>query len=289
MTGREPPGVVVNRIRELLPDAELIVRKGLHTYAEGAYVGPVLVLWTEGREDVCVDISGSACEELGSDLIRTFMAWEGWKATRVDLALDGVPFTPVQVRDAWRAGNVRTRVKVSPDAIEGRDWRRCEWSEHVTGDLFGMGSRASRQYARCYNRRGPTRFELELKAEKAEVAVVELRGMTWGGTAFARFVVGAVRGFVEFIDRAANEKSERCPLLSWWAAFVDGVDRIRLLIPAKTTRTVGQLRDWIERQVGPSLAVVSVVLGDAAVQSMALDGSKRWSARHRAMIAAGGV
>jgi DNA relaxase NicK len=46
--------------------------------------------------------------------------------------------------------------------------RTCEWMTSLMGDTFYMGSRSSTQFARCYNARGFTRFEMELKKERAE-------------------------------------------------------------------------------------------------------------------------
>src|SRR5690606_23879499 len=96
------------------------------------------------------------------------------RVSRLDVAVDGCPFTPVDLRDAWRSGQVRTRAKVPDDAREDRQWRTSAWRSDPVGDLFTMGARSSSQYARCYDSRGFTRLELELKDRTAELAAVQL-------------------------------------------------------------------------------------------------------------------
>ena len=271
--------------------ADVEVREGgRHCYDTTHVVGPV-VLWSHSaRPDmgVCMEVTGSACEALGPDGLVKLWGLQEWNATRLDLAVDDCPFTPRQVRDAWIAGDVNTRVKVSAEAIEGREeWRRCEWSEHVTGDLFGMGSRSSTQYARCYDRRGMTRFELELKnggtkngRQTASVVAPLVVQALASGVGLRSLVLGLVQRFVTFVDRSADTNLARCPQLSWWAAFTQGVERARLWSGQAVVRRIEDMAAWAKRSVAPTLAACTQALGRGWLDELVAGGAARLGRRH---------
>ncbi len=68
-----------------------------------------------------------------------------------------------------------------------------------------MGSRDSTQFARCYTMRGPTRFEVELKDDRA-AQVMELLCDVPDSLPDVR--LGVIRQFVDFVD-LDDEKRER--------------------------------------------------------------------------------
>jgi hypothetical protein len=185
------------------------------------------------------------------------------------------------VRDAWRAGNVNTRVKVLKDAVAGReDWRRSSWEERPDGDIFTMGSRAAMQYARCYDRRGFTRFELELKGQTGAAVGPYIMESLAKGT-LGELAIGLIQRFVTFVDRSHDSNLGRCPELEWWSAFTDGVKRARLWLGERIVRTLAEVKSWAGRQVAPSLAVIVAVLGWDELHDMVRKGRERWGRRHR--------
>lgn len=270
---------------------------GKHAYDTTFQIGPLQLWWHTTREEqgVCVEVTGSACEALGVDgLLKVWNAAD-WRTSRLDLAADHAPFTPGMVRDAWRSGNVNTRVKVAKlldDAgewavKEGREeWRRSEWVEAPSGDMFTMGSRASMQYARCYDRRGFTRFELELKSDTAAAAApLVMEALRQGPQAMGPVTVGLIQRFVKFVDRGADSNLGRCPELAWWAAFTEGVERARLWLGERVVRTVEEIKRWAERQVAPSLALLREALGDQLLGALIEKGKPRWRTHHREALA----
>jgi hypothetical protein len=54
--------------------------------------------------------------------------------------------------------------------------------------------------------------------------LAELPVDKWPGRA-----LGYVRGMVDFVDRKADARAERCPLLPWWAEFAGAAERVRNL------------------------------------------------------------
>jgi DNA relaxase NicK len=268
---------------------------GQHSYDTTHVVGPVKV-WSRlavtlagGEADVCVEVTGQACEALGPEgLVKVWDACD-WKAMRVDLAVDGCGFTPAQLRDAWRVGDVNTRVKaLAEGAREGReDWRRHEWVECLDGDMLAMGSRASSQYARCYNTRGFIRFELELKnggtkgARTAATVVSLVVEALRSGDQFGTLVVGLVQRFVRFVDRTQDSNLARCLELTWWAEFMKGVGRARLMLGVAVVKSPAEMLTWALRQVAPTLAVLRRVFGAATIAAVIDDGELRLRGHHR--------
>jgi hypothetical protein len=270
-------------------DAEPVVTgAGRYGYLDGYAVGPVAVFAHSERSEmgVMVDIDGSGCEALGWRKVAEIHDALGLRATRLDLAVDHCPFTPCEVRDAWRRGDVRTRVKVREGARADRQWRRCFWQEFDDGDLFTMGSRQSTQYARCYDRRGFTRLELELKDRPAQVAADELMRMVGlGDVGVSDRVLSWVRRFVDFVVTESDTNASRRSLLPWWAAFVGAVPKAHVVTEGKHARTCAEVREWFGQQMAAMLAVLSEAYGAGEVARLVRQGRKRWRARHRVLLA----
>lgn len=285
----EPVDALLGKLAAALNESVVVRDGGYHAYSMTYQLGPVKLWHNPDRPDMgaCIEVTGEACEELGRDGLLAIWDAAEWRASRIDLAADHCPFTPAQVRDAWVAGDVDTRVKaLDPEgkrrAAPGREgWRRCEWVQQPDGDLFGMGSRASGQYARVYDSRGFTRFELELKKTTAHAAgPIVMEALRVGGETFCHVVSGLIERFVRFVDRAADSTVTRCPPLEWWARFVTGVGKARLNLGARVVRTIEEIDRWLVRQVAPTLAVFAEVVGLKGLQTVVQAGRERWGPRH---------
>jgi DNA relaxase NicK len=234
---------------------------------------------------VMVEFTGGAVEQVGMAEAVAVLVDLDMTCKRIDLAMDHCPFTPQQVADAWMADEVRTRSKVPKDAWDDRQWRSCGWDVKANGDTFRMGARQSEQFGRCYNRRGFTRFELELKGRTAHVAFLELAALFLGGAPeLAPASLSWVRRFVDFVDPASSTHASRRTLLPWWSAFVDGAARAEVVVTATVVRTVEEARDWVVRQVAPTLALLASALGVDDLVRLAQDARSRMRPRHRAML-----
>lgn len=276
-----PAEQVVDWLATLLDESVVALDHGSKGYTEAFLVGPVKVLGNERRPDmgVFVEVSGAGCEELG--LQRLIEIGDVLRVSRLDLALDDCPFTPAQIRDEWRADNVRTRCKVPEDALPGREWRTCSWHESATGDTFSMGSRQSTQYARCYNSRGFTRFELELK-RGAAVAAFEM--VKQEPENLGEVALRWVRRFVDFVDKCQGENVSRAVLLPFWADFIAGASKARVVLEGMVRRTVADVRHWVEKQVAPAMGILWHVFGTEELLRLVFAGRKRWGTRHRAIL-----
>lgn len=269
---------------------------GRYGYADGYAVGPVRVFHHPANESmgVCVEVEGAGCEVMGTGRVASLADELKLRVSRLDLAVDGCPFTPADLRREWVKGNVRTRVK-KPDVarLEAQgltvrpgleDVRVHKWHESTTGTTFYMGSRASEQYARVYDQRGPVRFELELKGDTAAAAAP----LVWeaiGAGNLGPVALGLIRRFVDFVDAESDAHASRRDLLPMWAEFVSGVERATLSLEEVVERTLDEVWEWLEHQAGPALALIASAGRLGALQELARRGRLRWREKHRDVLA----
>ncbi|MBW7856698.1 MAG: replication initiation factor domain-containing protein [Ignavibacteria bacterium] len=269
-------------------ESVVVLDRGMFGYREGFAVGPVRVYHHSEKPEmgVCVEVSGSACEELGMVALgRLFVGLE-LRASRLDIALDHCGFTPAQLREEWIRGNVRTLCKVPEGAREDRQWRTCSWDQNAQGDTFSMGSRTSGQFARCYDQRGFTRLELELKGRTAEASALPF--FVAVGTADEGTVrctaLALVRRFVDFVDASSDENASRRSLLPFWEAFCGSVERARVRLEGQVVATLEEAAGWLRRSVSRTLAVFVDAYGDSGLRELVDHGRSGWGSRHRAML-----
>jgi len=178
-------------------------------------------------EYTVVEIRGYGCDALGAEGLGGFIealessGWR-WHTKRIDLAWDGVPFTPLQFDEAVRAGQFVSRSM----SVADRGWRNNE--EGSTAYLPDVEKRKGRnRLVRVYDRRGPVRCELELHDEDAQACVLALCGKSvdrWSKTS-----VGYLLRTVDFRDVASGAQVNRCARLPWWEAFVGDAEKVKIL------------------------------------------------------------
>lgn len=243
-TVRSDPSVILQALSEHLEAVSSVRPRGGYGYACSAGVGPASVYWSPDREDVFVVLSGEACEHLGTvGLVALSADLELEPSSRLDIAWDVNGVTPAELRAEWSCGNVVTR------AHRG-SW---EWHENGEGTTFYMGSRTSSRFVRAYDRRGPTRIELEVKEDRAVLlwrALLAHVEQDWSLAALAE-----LRAFVDFRDRSSGVRPDFCPLLPFWAEFVGGASRGGVVLPRRAPK-LDNMRSWLRRQVAPVLALV---------------------------------
>jgi DNA relaxase NicK len=145
------------------------------------------------------------------------------KVTRLDAAIDYCPFTPRHLLHAQELGLSRTHAQSHG------------WASNGDGDTFTLGSRKSDVFLRCYDMRGFTRTELELKRGHAQEFMAGL--MSRSEAEFPALFLGALRSFVDFVNVDACENISRAPLLPFWHSFVGRVNKLRIA-PARAVPVV---------------------------------------------------
>ena len=243
--------------------------RGGYGYGQSAGVGGASVYWSPGRADVFVVLPGEVCETLGVvALVALATDLDLEPSSRLDLAWDVEGVSVQQVDSAWHSGDVVTRAH--------RDsWRQ---DQNAEGTTFYMGSRASGRMVRIYDRRGPTRFEMEWKGDRALLLWARLLACAEEG--WSMEAMSELRAFLDFRQRQEGVNPQRCPLLPWWLELTEGASRSCVSIP-RAARTLEDKRAWLRRQVAPVLAMVADGVPDwtAELADLLEDGRGRYARR----------
>lgn len=167
-----------------------------------------------GSDEVYVRLPGEACEHLGLVKLLSLGTLLNLNVTRLDGAIDHCPYTPRELRDAHEAGLTRTHAKVSQSITSS------------TGETFYLGSPSSDVRLRCYDRRGFTRSELQLRRGHAQNFFDGL--LARDESELPELFLGVLRNFVDFVEPSEDSNRSRWDLLPWWSAFVNDFRRVRL-------------------------------------------------------------
>lgn len=243
----------------------------------------------EGEADWCtLSIPGQPCREIGSRRLQGFLrtltaqGWR-WRVSRIDLAADGAGFTPVDFYSEVAAGRVRSGVH-----RRGQD----EWLQLTRGHqgpdsstvTVYFGRRASERFCRVYDKHGFTRFELEMKGDRAALV----------GQVFAErneaylpaLVMGQIRDFCDLATEHRTGKARTWVLNSQWAAFIGAQTRLRLPI-SRAPLSLERAAHWVRTSVAPTLAAVCAAHGEAGgfIADVMAQGRQRWTSHHRLLMA----
>jgi hypothetical protein len=127
---------------------------------------------------------------------------------------------------------------------------------------------------------------LELKKDRAQacgLVLSYLEEIDW-----LEFIVGVLRGYVDFRDTTRDEEEEfryRAPLLDWWRLLTDGFKKGRLVVE-KEAQTLPKVKRWVSQSVAPMLAVIYAEDpgGQAWLERQILAGKRRWNNKHRGLL-----
>lgn len=276
---------VLSWLARTLSESVEVLSKTVNGYSLAWRVGPVTVATNPARVDMrtYINIDGSGCEELGLARLAAILAGLEVRASRLDLAFDNCPFTPADLRDFWQAGFVRTRVRVASEAREGREFRNSKWYSDPKGDTFYMGSNRSQQQARCYDLRGPTRFELQLMGETAALAATQVLGLVSNGAPelVGSAALGFVRRFVDFVDPLSDSNVSRQKILPFWALFVQDAMHAVVTLTGKVQRTIEDYEEYTERQMAAVLATLVLAKGWEGLRLIVRKGVPRLKGWHK--------
>jgi hypothetical protein len=224
-----------------------------------------------------MEIPGDLLEKYGAEHTLAYLnqltKWEhDWHATRVDIAFDNVPFTPQMCRQAWEEGRTRGR-------MHKNSWK---WQQNAQGATFSMGSRQSGRYIRIYDRRGPTRLEIEYKDKWAKAVAEHLA--TTNKTYWLWNCIGMIRDYIDFLHcQLVDASGGNEDLAPWWAKFVDGAEHFKVS-PTKEIREMSRARAqrYLDR-LTPTLCVLADGLG-VSLDELIEKNRDQISQRHLAAI-----
>ncbi len=232
-----------------------------------------------------------------------FAGWPRWlreeisrraKPTRIDLALDddqGLVDFPT-IRDHLQNRHLTTRHK---QWSHSQDFSFATQDAKPEGEIVRLGSRSSSTYLRIYDREarvgtpGPLiRFEIECKKSAALRVACQI-ACAVDDDALGALAVGILRNLVEFRQPTTDSNLRRAPLAPWWDQFCGEAERVRLGA-GKPLRTIAKVRQWLDRQVAPSLQLQSLAAKlegadpQATLEALVKAGEGRLNTAHLQML-----
>ncbi|TAJ27894.1 MAG: replication initiation factor domain-containing protein [Nitrospirae bacterium] len=298
------PSTTVQAVQDVVGGDWCRSEKGFSGYPDGylclseAQVGRMGTGAKRAPQEVHCSLPGSALATWTIEKVRTVIQWvldHGGHLTRLDLAFDDrlQQVTVLQVYEAAQAGQAVCRSRYSRLIHEQRDFFED------TGLTLEFGKRTSQTFLRVYDKRlerkkrnDPawetygTRFELELKDERAQACAEELAGLPEAD--WKRRVVGLLRAHVDFRETTREAKSwekARAPLCAWWEVLTEGFKKAPLLLQ-KVQKKIEDVKEWASKSLAPMLAVLYAhhEAGQQFLNQLIHAGADRWKTRHLALL-----
>ena len=158
-----------------------------------------------------------------------------------------------------------------------------DWRVNGQGKTFNIGSRKSGRFIRIYDRRGPTRLEMEFKGDWAKM--VGERIATSSPKYWMWDVMGMLKDYVEFVDSKSGDNISRAPLLPWWKQFIGSCEKVKLQRPSislSAQKETARLEAHVQRQTA-SLYIYRHALG-VSLDDMVDRSGYKLSALHHAKL-----
>jgi len=193
-----------------------------------------------------------------------------FNVSRIDIAYDNVPFTPsdffqVFEDDKNRYENGEKQIIRTLSQRENVQFIREPFMEKDDGsslsrDTCYFGSRQSERFLRVYNKRGPTRLEIEYKGKRAALVASKLfidNVDNWLETSISHLL--------DFIDID----------IQWWKEFIGDQERAYAKLHCAKEISLERKREWLLNQVSPTLAAVTEITRGQILSDMLDEGGKR--------------
>ena len=248
---------------------------------------------------VCVSMSGNGCRafetmsKLGAKdkqgkesvafpaLFQLLTADENANVSRIDIACDDregyLDMDEIIARTRANAVNSRMRWKDIHESIDGVS---------KAGATVYIGAPSSDFRVRIYDKaleQGVdghwVRVELVMRSANANAFVEAVTGSDNVGKLAAQ----VINDKFSFIDRD-DSNITRCTVCPWWQSFVDELESVRLVAREVIQHTVEQIGNWVEAQVGPSLAILFQTMGWPYIFELAKDSARRLSDKQISLV-----
>ena len=263
---------------------------------------------SEGREDnnfhnmgVCVSMSGNGCRtfETMSKLSLGTQNKQGTKSvafpalfqllasdadsnvSRIDIACDdrdGCLNMDQIIAKTW-ANEINSRMK-------RRDVHFSLEGTQQAGATVYIGAASSDFRVRIYDKaleQGVeghwVRVELVMRGKNSKSFVDHMTRTDNVGKLAAQ----VINDKLSFIERD-DSNITRCSVCSWWQNFVEELESVRLVAREVIQHRVEQIDNWIEYQVGPSLAILFRTMGWPHIFELAIEAGRRLSDKQQSLI-----
>jgi DNA relaxase NicK len=251
---------------------------GIRIYFDPTSIG-------EKGNHIHIEIPGEACECIIPDTFREIMTYlvygrmkEGkqqvdrFSIKRLDFAFDHDYFTPEQWLEAIQGPDIITLAKRDHIRIEKSPFLLRDDGQIGTMTVY-LGSNEADRMIRVYNKRGPTRVELQMRDSRAHYVAIDVllrHPSKWHEAGIAHVVQ-----FVRFYP--GNEPD-------WWTNFTNSIQSADLIISSSRIVSMNKLDRWLNRQVAVALSVAHEIEGDDYIKGLINKAKKRNRTRYAAIL-----
>ena len=244
---------------------------------------------------VCVSMSGNGCRafetmskltQAGQDsvfptLFQLLAADETANVSRIDIACDDRKgfLNMEEIVEKVQANEINSRMTKRSVIVSFDGTQR-------SGSTIYLGAPSSDFRVRIYDKALEEgvdghwiRVELVMRHKNAAAFVAQMNSAPFVGKLAAQ----VVNDKFSFIERD-DSNIPRCTVCGWWQSFVDELESVRLVARCVIQHSVERIENWIESQVGPSLAVILNTLGWPHLFELARAAAGRLSARQLSLI-----
>ena len=219
-----------------------------------------------------LEIPGKACEALEPlelmQFIKDLVAHEKFKVKRLDLAWDGVPFTPKDIYDAVFEDKARTYAKRETLHFHSEPFAEREDGETGTSSTT-LGKRSSHRSMRVYDLHGPVRLEIETRRDRADLIARDL--LIRHPDEWPEVAIGHLRDFID-VDTNA------------WNDFIKGKARAGAKLVNAREVELSRITEWLLNQVSPALSVVVDVVGEDVPKAMVIQGRRVRNGKYKSLL-----
>ena len=244
---------------------------------------------------VCVSMSGNGCRafetmskltQAGQDsvfptLFQLLAADETANVSRIDIACDDRKgfLNMEEIVEKVQANEINSRMTKRSVIVSFDGTQR-------SGSTIYLGAPSSDFRVRIYDKALEEgvdghwiRVELVMRHKNAAAFVAQMNSAPSVGKLAAQ----VVNDKFSFIERD-DSNITRCTVCGWWRSFVDELESVRLVARCVIQHSVERIENWIESQVGPSLAVILNTLGWPHLFELARAAAGRLSAWQLSLI-----
>ena len=267
-----------------------------------------ILVCSEGREDdyfkdmgVCVSMSGNGCRtfetmsKLTLDLkdkqdtqsvafpalFQLLASDADANVSRIDIACDDregyLDMDAILTKTQTNEVNSRMTTRSTVISFNGQE---------RSGATAYLGAPSSSFRVRIYDKaleQGEpghwVRVELVMRSRNANAFVEQMTTSENVGKLAAQ----VINDKFSFIDRD-DSNITRCTVCPWWQSFVDELESVRLVAREVIQHTVEQIGNWVEAQVGPSLAILFQTMGWPYIFELAKDSARRLSDKQISLV-----
>jgi DNA relaxase NicK len=255
---------------------------GVRVYFDPVSIGP--------KGNHChVELPGEACDCIVPDTFREIMTYfvygrmqngqpqlDKFAIKRLDIAFDHEFFSPEQWFQAISGVDVVTLAKRDQIRVEQSPFAPRDDGQIGTMTVY-LGSNESGRMLRVYNRRGPTRVELQMRDDRANWVAIDIllqHPSKWHEVGLAHLV--------QYVTFRENQ------VPAWWLDFIGSAQSADIKISSSRVVSINKLDNWIKRQVAVALSVLDDVEGEEYLPELIKSAKERDRSRYASLIQMGG-